>query len=1133
MKIRIFILGFTILFISLWAIYLNYLKEDGEFIHVAFAGPTGEKAGEFMTQAIQLYLDDVNKKGGINGKKIKLDLYNDENECSRKAPEEATKIVNDDKAVAVIGHWYSGCSISAGQVYKKYGIPAITPGSVSVEVTQDNEWYFRNIYNVKASASFLANYVKKVFRQDKVSIIREDGAYGAYLADIFAKSALDLGMEVKNVWDYQVADKELPKTFKKIINELKEKQEEAGVILLAVQAHEGVQLVKLIKDNNIQNTIIGESSLSEEAFQEGFKEFPKEKANPGFYTNDIYVATPLIFDTANEKAQRFKSAFEKKYHQEPDWSAAYAYDTAMVLVKAIKETGISGGNAGDLAAERRKIRDYLAKMTNVHDAIEGATGFNYFNANRDAQKPVSIGIYKLNSLVSALTQFQVMRNLNELSDPEQALKEERILKIGDNYMYKTNVVYVGIKINEINEIEKDFTYIMDFHIWFRFQGGFQPQNIEFLNMAEPVELNSPPDVDKITDNITYRVFRVKGKFKADFLNDFVYKQHTLGVTFRHKELTRNNLIYVTDILGMGLTEGKSLGKQMTENQVLNPATGWIIEGEPRFFQDIEKKYSLGDPEYLHVRGGTVEYSRFNAGIQIKKSEFSLRGMLSYKHARNLLMLSVVVILVLNIVSATKRFHYSLKLIWVFQTIFAFMLLLSGEVILVGWLAENVNTYNLTTIIRIFDILWWLIPAFLINKASESFIWTPIEEKTGRPIPNIVRLFLAFLIYFLACVGIIAFVYEQQLTSILATSGVIAMIIGLAIQINISNIFSGIAINLERPFRIGDWVQIGQFEEGEIVDITWRTTRLKSRADCILSIPNSIASESPILNFCYPDESYWLWPTVYVHPMHHPERVRKILLDALLSVQSILKDPEPVVIFTGINEWASSYWIAFCADNYERKNYILEDVWTRVWFHLNRAGITPAVQRQEIHVFRGVKERGGEEATRPITLLREVDIFRPFPEDAKMYLSQRMRRHRLPLGEVIVKQGDPGDSLFIIVEGVVGVSVESEEGIMTEVARLGAGNFFGEMALLTGEDRTATVISIAETVLYEITKADIAPLIAEQPEVSELVSKVLTQRQLATRSKLHIQQDSGIEKEDVYMRVLNKIQNFFGLGNDAE
>ncbi|HHB92704.1 MAG TPA: mechanosensitive ion channel, partial [Thioploca sp.] len=879
---------------------------------------------------------------------------------------------------------------------------------------------------------------------------------------------------------------------------------------------------------NIPNAILGGSSFSERTFQEGFDKYPQEKINPGHYTNDIYVATPLIFDTANEKAQKFQEQYKEKFPttDEIDWSAAYAYDTVMVLVEAIKKANIDGG-IENLKEDRVKLRDALASFDDVNQAIEGTTGFNYFDKNRDAQKPVAIGVYKNKNIVSALTQFRVIRNLNEISDLKAATDNEQVLNIGGKNMYKTNVVYTGIKINEISELDFDnLTVTLDFHLWFRSQGNFKPQQIEFLNAVDPKDLEkqleSPIEGPKIKDQITYSVYKIKGKFKADFLaSNFAYKQHIIGVSFHHKYLTRNNLIYVTDVLGMG--KANTVLKKIQNDQVLSPASGWSAE-QVRFFQDVAKKFSLGDPEYLNVQGGTIDYSRFSATILIKKNEFTLRGKLPYNYAQNIVVLSFIFIILFNITS--KKFRSLSKLIWFFQTILAFLVLLSGEVILVNF--GNIETYKMEVIIRIFDILWWLTPAFMINLASESFIWTPLEEKSGRLIPNVVRIFLAFLVYFFSLVGIVAFVYDQQLTSILATSGVIAMIIGLAIQINISNIFSGIAINIERPFRIGDWVKIGKFDEGEIIDITWRTTRIKTRAECILSIPNSMASESAILNFCFPDDVYWLWPTVHVHPMHPPTRVRKILLDALLSADKVLKEPAPVVLFTGINEWSASYWIAFCADDYAEKNFILEDVWTRVWFHLNRAGITPAVQRQEIYMFKGVKERGGKEATRPITLLQEIDIFKHFSMEAKTFLSERIQRYHFSRGDVIVKQGDQGDSLFIVVEGVVGVQVQTDDGRTKEVARLGAGDFFGEMALLTGESRTATVIALVDTDVFKLTKSDIHPLIAEQPEVKKMVSRVLTQRQMLTRSQMHVQHNVETERDAVYKRFLNKIENFFGL-----
>jgi branched-chain amino acid transport system substrate-binding protein len=204
------------------------------------------------------------------------------------------------------------------------------------------------------------------------------------------------------------------------------------------------------------------------------------------------------------------------------------------------------------------------------------------------------------------------------------------------------------------------------------------------------------------------------------------------------------------------------------------------------------------------------------------------------------------------------------------------------------------------------------------------------------------------------------------------------------------------------------------------------------------------------------------------------------------------------------------------------------VWRRIWIHLDRAGISPAIQRQEIHLFKGVKERGEKTATDPLTLLKEIDIFRPFSEEAKSYLSRCIRSHHFAPNKEIVKQGQPGDSLFIIVEGVVGIR-KNKGTDSVEVARLGAGNFFGEMALLTGEERGATVVSLTETYLFEITKEDIASLMAAQPEVSELIIKILKEREKATSSRMNEKSKDTNQGHTDQVSLLKRIEKFFSLG----
>jgi len=981
-----FLIILIIFFLIAGILFYNYFLKEKEAVVIAFAGPLsghGATAGKLMTQAIQLYFDHINQAGGINGKKVILEQFDDGNDPAQ-AKQKALEIVQQNRAVAVIGHWYSSTSLSAGEIYKKYAIPAITPGSTNIEITQNNDWYFRNIFNAKTSGKFLAHYVKKIFKQNTATVICEEGAYGAYLGKMFKEEAQKLNMDVNLYWTFKADDNNLDSRFQQIIKQLNTQKETAGVIFLATQAVEGVKLVKLIKEAGIKNTIISETSFSEKTFLHGFDAFPKEQANPGYYTNDIYVATPLIFDTANEKAQQFWQDYQTKYQEEPDWSAAYAYDTAMVVINAIKNAQIEGQNS-TLKSDRQKIREYLANQNHIHKAVEGVTGFNYFDNNGDAQKPVVIGVYKNKNLISALTQLQPIRHINEISNFEKAVQEEQILLVDDKYLYKTNVVYTGIKINKITELDiKNLTYSLDFSIWFRFRGEMEPENIKFFNAVEPIFLKNPALTEK-QGQMTYRLYKLRGKFQADFHPywHFAFNQHVLGVSFHHQDFNRNNLIYVIDVLGMGLTKKESLLDRLQRQQVLNPIFDWTIQ-HVWFFEDIIKKSSLGSFKYLNFSDSMIQYSRFNMGLKIKKNEFGLRGIIPLKWAYYLVIFSSIMILLLIILDKNKKpkifvnffnkgsvqaillnsiyspllapSHLALDyLIWLLQAFFSFFLLLSGEVVLLA-LTEGFS-YHLTMIVKLFDISWWLIFAIFINLAIKRFIWRSLERRSGRSIPNVIQIFVTFIVYLLALFGIVAFVYGQTLTSLLATSGMVAMIIGLAIQANLSNIFSGVAINLERPFRVGDWVKIGSYDEGIVIDVNWRTTRLKTRNGYILSIPNSRASELEIHNYDYTEGNYWLWPIIYINPIHSPELVEKVLLEAIQSVETgVLKNPKPYILFENVNEWAASYWVVFCIDSYQDRFDVLNKFWRSAWNHMESAGIMFAIYRQEIYMFDGTQER---------------------------------------------------------------------------------------------------------------------------------------------------------------------------------
>jgi len=724
------------------------------------------------------------------------------------------------------------------------------------------------------------------------------------------------------------------------------KEEDPGMVFLATHEKEGSKLVVSLKRKGIIAPIIGGDAMGDNSFAARFREYPEEKAYPGYFTDGIYATSPVIFDVADEKVWQFREAMAKKYGQQPAWTDTTYYEAALTAVQAIKKAGVQGKKE-NLTEDRIKIRDALAGFDSIENAVEGITGNIYFDRHGNTVKPLAVGFFQNQNFISALTQLQPVSSFNRISNFQEEIETGRMLIVQDKHMYKTNVVYAGIEIHEISDLDiKNLLCTLDFSLWFRYRGQFDPHNIEFLNSVKPIHLETP-SYEEISDQFAHRLYRIKGQFKADSLSlPFIIGQHILGLSFRHRDLSRNNLIYVVDMLGMELTSGISLREELEQANILSPTWGWVID-QGWMYQDIAKKSTQGKPQYLNLRKGKADYSRFNFGVRIEKDTFSFRRLIPAKFAKYLSMVSCIMIVLIVFAGKRSDVQHLSKSLWFFLVIFTVLFLLSSESFLVDWLTDKIRPYYLGRVILTFDVLWWVIPAILITRVIERFFWIPLEVQTERSVPNIVRVMTASLVYLLMIFGIVAFVFNQKITGLLATSGVLAMIVGFAIQLNISNFFSGIALSIERTFRVGDWVKIGN-NTGKIVDMTWRTTRIQTSYQNVISVPNSMASESIVKNFNYPDDTFWKGFIVHIDPIHSPARVEKLLRDAVLSVQDVLK---PWVMFAGVSDWSARYWVYFLAKDYEKRNTYIQAVWESVWTHLNRAGIEFAIKDRERHQFK--------------------------------------------------------------------------------------------------------------------------------------------------------------------------------------
>jgi branched-chain amino acid transport system substrate-binding protein len=627
-NVRLFVFSFIILASVLASIIFKSGLFSEEPIYIALVdstnkeGPQIWEGAEEVSRGIQMYIDSVNKMGGINGKPVKLLIFDDHTDASL-AKQVASDIVAQNKAVVVLGHIYSSACIAAGEIYKEAKIPVISPTCEVDAVTEGNKWYFKTISNSTFNGAFLANYIKKVMKPNNISIIYDEQY--APTAKSFQNSFRGLKGKIKHKWVISEQD-DIDKQVEAITHTLL--RDKPDMVFLAMDDNVIKKIIVSMKRNGLTFPIFAKNLLPNTGL---FDEYFEEQLNPSFFSDGIFTDSLLISDVAGEGMQHIRSEYIKKYQKEPSWVMATAYEAAKIAIKAILETGTQGKNRVE---ERRKIRNYLASRTNMENNLAGIDGHFFFDKHGNAMRPLAIGVFKNRQIISAFTQFSPISNLKFVANLEKELAAGRVVLINGHYMYKTDIVYAGIDFNEVNNIDsKNSTYELDLYIWFRSQIDVDASNIEFINSVRHLfdelqlkqavvenTLNSLNSLQKT--NIVHRVYHIKADFEETFdFRDYPFDKQKLAVRFRHANLTRHNLIYVIDLLGMGKVHEEALVAKYKKNGVFSTISDWKINSAS-FFQDIViNESTLGSP-ILFDLDSQIEYSRFNAVIEIKRDILS-------------------------------------------------------------------------------------------------------------------------------------------------------------------------------------------------------------------------------------------------------------------------------------------------------------------------------------------------------------------------------------------------------------------------------------------------------------------------------------------------------------------------------
>ena len=383
------------------------------------------------------------------------------------------------------------------------------------------------------------------------------------------------------------------------------------------------------------------------------------------------------------------------------------------------------------------------------------------------------------------------------------------------------------------------------------------------------------------------------------------------------------------------------------------------------------------------------------------------------------------------------------------------------------------------------------------------------RKHGAEAPKLLQQVFAFAVFCVAVTMVLKVAYGFRVDTFIAGSGIIAVVIGFAMQETLANIISGIALQFGKPFTVGDWLIVDS-QRAEVIEMNWRSTRLRTNDDYYLDIPNKAIVSHTIVNLSYPTKVHSNRIRIGFEYAVPPNRVREILRRATANAAGVLESPPPKVALRDFGDSAIIYEIKYSLDDERRFNDIEDGIRTNVWYEARRAGLTIPFPMRTVEIRRPPAH--SDKLTADLReQLAHQEILSPLDDMQKDRLLEHAQIRRFGRSEKVIRQDSEGCSMFVIIHGEADVVIHAN-GTDTTVATLHAGEAFGEMCLLTGEKRSATVIAKTDCDLWEIDRAHLQPLIHENAALAERLSELLARRRMATEGVLAAQTPAQVVEQ---------------------
>ena len=413
-----------------------------------------------------------------------------------------------------------------------------------------------------------------------------------------------------------------------------------------------------------------------------------------------------------------------------------------------------------------------------------------------------------------------------------------------------------------------------------------------------------------------------------------------------------------------------------------------------------------------------------------------------------------------------------------------------------------------------------------------YLWDYYYEKRKRTvIPRLLRDTVALGIFLFALLLVLSVGYdaETQLKGLLAGSGVIAIILGFAAQNLLSGVLAGMSLQIGPPYKLGDWLKVGD-QFGEVVEINWGSTRLRTNDGVSLEMPNNEIIKGTIINLHYPTPLHAMRIVVGADYATPPNRVKDALMRATTHATGVMPEPSPKIFLKDFGDSAINYEVKFWMTNHAAYNEICDAIRTNVWYEFKRRKINIPFPIRTLQLERKSATAARDTQARARAILRAEPLFSCLAEGQLDELIKNADANHFGRGEAMIEEGSDGDSMFILLQGTAQVSV-SKNGSLIRVGVLRAGDCFGEMSLLTGEPRTATVRAEKDCEVLEISKTVMGELIRDSPECLGQLSSLLAQRKLETEGLVKeaaLPEERAKKEREYTANFIKRLRSFFEL-----